>query len=115
MDAGTGIPGTMRAWVARAARRRTVACVRLPVPLPAADELLVRVRACGVCRTDLHVRDGDLPPHRDQVVPGHEAVGVVVAVGDRVAAPTVGTRVGIPWLRSTCGACRYCARGQENL
>ncbi|MEV3987640.1 zinc-binding alcohol dehydrogenase family protein [Streptomyces sp. NPDC049837] len=105
----------MRAWVARAARRRAVECVRLPVPLPAADELLVRVRACGVCRTDLHVRDGDLPPHRDRVVPGHEAVGVVVAAGDRVTAPGVGTRVGIPWLRRTCGTCRYCARGQENL
>ncbi|MEU9304784.1 zinc-dependent alcohol dehydrogenase family protein [Streptomyces sp. NPDC048269] len=105
----------MRAWVAPAGRPGTVECVELPVPVPEADELLVEVRACGVCRTDLHVRDGDLPPRLERVVPGHEAVGDVVAVGDAVTAPVVGTRVGVPWLRRTCGACRYCLRGQENL
>ncbi|WP_344262720.1 zinc-binding alcohol dehydrogenase family protein [Streptomyces sodiiphilus] len=103
----------MRAWVVSGPGR--LDAVELPVPQPAADELLVRIRACGVCRTDLHVRDGDLPPHRSPVVPGHEAVGVVVAAGPLAQAHPVGSRVGIPWLRRTCGTCRYCARGRENL
>ncbi|MFD6162106.1 zinc-binding alcohol dehydrogenase family protein [Nocardia sp. NPDC060256] len=99
--------------------------VREPVPEPAADELLVRVLACGVCRTDLHVAEGDLPVHRVGVVPGHEVVGEVVAVGSAVGSAAeesrftegfaVGDRVGIAWLRHTCGACRYCLRGAENL
>jgi propanol-preferring alcohol dehydrogenase len=110
-----GIPASMRAWVAPADRAGTIESVELPVPLPAPDELLVHVRACGVCRTDLHVRDGDLPPQRERVVPGHEAVGKVVAAGGEVTGPKIGTRVGIPWLRRTCGVCRYCTRGQENL
>lgn len=84
----------------------------VPVPSPAPGELLVRVLACGVCRTDLHVVDGDLPVHRLSVVPGHQVVGeVVVAAGDF----RVGERVGIAWLRHTCGACRFCLRGAENL
>ena len=84
----------------------------VPVPSPAPGELLVRVLACGVCRTDLHVVDGDLPVHRPSVVPGHQVVGeVVVAAGDFV----VGERVGIAWLRHTCGSCRFCLRGSENL
>lgn len=86
--------------------------VDVPVPSPAPGELLVRVLACGVCRTDLHVVDGDLPVHRPSVVPGHQVVGeVVVAAGDFV----VGERVGIAWLRHTCGSCRFCLRGSENL
>ncbi|HEX8866360.1 MAG TPA: zinc-binding alcohol dehydrogenase family protein [Lentzea sp.] len=86
--------------------------VDVPVPSPAPGELLVRVLACGVCRTDLHVVDGDLPVHRPSVVPGHQVVGeVVVASGSFV----VGERVGIAWLRHTCGACRFCLRGAENL
>lgn len=86
--------------------------VDVPVPSPAPGELLVRVLACGVCRTDLHVVDGDLPVHRPSVVPGHQVVGeVVVASGDFVA----GERVGIAWLRHTCGSCRFCLRGAENL
>ncbi|MET7937531.1 zinc-binding alcohol dehydrogenase family protein [Streptomyces sp. NPDC005322] len=103
----------MRAWVVRTPGR--IDQVELPVPRPAADELLVRVRACGVCRTDLHVRDGDLPPHRTPVVPGHEVVGEVVAAGPEAQVPAPGTRVGVPWLRRTCGRCKYCLRGQENL
>ncbi|MGW0736469.1 zinc-dependent alcohol dehydrogenase family protein [Streptomyces sp. NPDC002851] len=105
----------MRAWVTDADRPGTLELTELPVPVPAPDEFLVRVHACGVCRTDLHVRDGDLPPHQEHTVPGHEAVGEVVAAGDGVTAPPDGTRVGIPWLRRTCGTCRYCARGRENL
>jgi propanol-preferring alcohol dehydrogenase len=68
-----------------------------------------------VCRTDLHVRDGDLDPHRPAVVPGHEVVGTVTAVGDGVTRFAVGDRVGVAWLRETCGACRWCRRGRENL
>ena len=86
-----------------------------PDPEPAADELLVRVRACGVCRTDLHVAEGDLPVRRPGVVPGHEVVGEVVALGGAVVGFAVGDRVGVAWLRRTCGECRYCLRGAENL
>ncbi|MCP9207414.1 zinc-binding alcohol dehydrogenase family protein [Streptomyces sp. NEAU-Y11] len=103
----------MRAWVVRTPGRLDRA--DLPVPRPADDELLVRVRACGVCRTDLHVRDGDLPPHRSPVVPGHEVVGEVVAAGPRAEGERLGTLVGVPWLRRTCGRCAYCRRGRENL
>jgi propanol-preferring alcohol dehydrogenase len=90
--------------------------VTVPVPKPAADELLVAVAACGVCRTDLHVTEGDLPVHRAGVVPGHEVVGEVVALGAAAGTDfSVGDRVGIAWLRHTCGRCRYCVRGRENL
>ena len=88
----------------------------MAVPRPGPDELLVAVRACGVCRTDLHVTEGDLPVHRHNVVPGHEVVGEVVAIGsDAVAGFAVGDRVGIAWLRHTCGVCAYCLAGRENL
>jgi propanol-preferring alcohol dehydrogenase len=88
----------------------------MPAPVPAPDELLVAVAACGVCRTDLHVAEGDLPVHRVGVVPGHEVVGEVVAVGSAAGTEfVVGDRVGIAWLRHTCGQCRYCVRGRENL
>ncbi|MBE1610651.1 zinc-binding alcohol dehydrogenase family protein [Actinopolymorpha pittospori] len=110
----TTLPATMRAWVVPS--RGRLEAVELPVPTPAPDELLVRVRACGVCRTDLHVRDGDLPPHKSPVVPGHEVVGEVVGRGDAVPADLpLGLRVGVPWLRHTDEVCRYCTRGQENL
>jgi propanol-preferring alcohol dehydrogenase len=86
-----------------------------PAPEPGPAELLVRVRACGVCRTDLHVVEGDLPVHRPAVVPGHEVVGEVVGTGAGVTGFAIGDDVGIAWLRGTCGACRYCRRGAENL
>lgn len=87
-----------------------------PVPQPDAGELLVAVRACGVCRTDLHVAEGDLPVHRPAVTPGHEVVGEVVALGpDTGSEFATGDRVGIAWLRHTCGTCKFCLRGQENL
>jgi alcohol dehydrogenase, propanol-preferring len=86
-----------------------------PDPEPAAGEIRVRVEACAVCRTDLHVVDGDLPNPVLPIVPGHEIVGIVEALGAGVAAPALGTRVGIPWLGHTCGHCPYCASGQENL
>jgi propanol-preferring alcohol dehydrogenase len=87
----------------------------LPVPEPAPDELLVRVRACGVCRTDLHVTAGDLAVHRAGVVPGHEVVGEVAALGPLARGFATGDRVGAAWLRRTCGSCRYCRHGAENL
>ncbi len=89
--------------------------VELPVPEPTAGEILVRVRRCGVCRTDLHVAEGDLAPKRSCVVPGHEIVGVVERVGPGCGRFAPGARVGIAWLLETCGACPYCRRGRENL
>lgn len=90
--------------------------VTVDVPRPDPAELLVAVLACGVCRTDLHVTEGDLPVHRERVTPGHEVVGEVVEVGAGVAGDfAVGDRVGIAWLRHTCGECKYCRRGDENL
>ena len=90
--------------------------VTVPVPEPGSGELLVAVHACGVCRTDLHVAEGDLPVHRPSVIPGHEVVGEVAAIGsDTGGGFAVGDRVGIAWLRMACGSCRFCVRGQENL
>jgi propanol-preferring alcohol dehydrogenase len=87
-----------------------------PIPRPAAGELLVAVLACGVCRTDLHVAEGDLPVHRPHVTPGHEVVGEVVGTGSDTGDEfAIGDRVGIAWLRHTCGVCQYCRRGAENL
>ncbi|HVC94662.1 MAG TPA: zinc-dependent alcohol dehydrogenase family protein [Pirellulales bacterium] len=87
----------------------------LPVPQPAPGQLLLRVSACGVCRTDLHVVDGDLKAPKLPLIPGHEIVGTVAAVGKGVNGTALGTRMGVPWLGSTCGECRYCRSGQENL
>jgi alcohol dehydrogenase, propanol-preferring len=87
----------------------------LPDPRPAGGEVRVRVAACGVCRTDLHVVDGELPNPKLPIVPGHEIVGRVDALGAGVAHLAVGMRVGIPWLGYTCGHCRYCRAGRENL
>ncbi|HZT64501.1 MAG TPA: zinc-dependent alcohol dehydrogenase family protein [Acidimicrobiales bacterium] len=84
-------------------------------PEPGPGEALVRVSACGVCRTDLHLAEGDLAPRRPGVVPGHEVVGRVVALGPGASRFALGERIGIAWLRSTCGSCRFCQRGDENL
>src|SRR5215831_719131 len=103
----------MRAMVLRAPRTPLVEEIR-PDPAPGAGELRLRVLACAVCRTDLHVVDGDLPFH-GPVVPGHEIVGVVEATGAGARGLAVGERVGVPWLGRTCGHCAYCASGRENL
>lgn len=87
----------------------------LPVPEPAAGQVRVRVEACGVCRTDLHVVDGDLMHPALPLVPGHEIVGRVDALGDGVSTFRIGQRVGVPWLGHTCGSCAYCRSGHENL
>jgi propanol-preferring alcohol dehydrogenase len=84
-------------------------------PVPRAGEVLVRVHLCGVCRTDLHVVEGDLAVRRPHVVPGHQVVGTVAALGPGVTALSVGDRVGVAWLHQTCGVCRFCTHGAENL
>jgi alcohol dehydrogenase, propanol-preferring len=160
---GSDTSSLMRAWAATAPRPGMVLTER-PVPLPGPGEVLVEVEACGVCRTDLHLTQGDLPPHRPLTTPGHQVVGRVAALGPGVESPAnrtigettagrtsgaatpgrtggkaaaegtggeaatgradgeaaggsvaVGRRVGVAWLRSTCGRCRYCLRGAENL
>jgi len=87
----------------------------VPVPTPRANEIRVRVKACGICRTDLHVIEGELPPRRAHVIPGHQITGFVDAVGPEASRFRVGDCVGIAWLRSTCGTCRRCRSGNENL
>ncbi len=87
----------------------------IPQPAPGPGEIRVRVRTCGVCHTDLHIVEGDLPPKRVPVVPGHQIVGVVDGIGAGVRGFREGDRVGIPWLYSTCGECAYCRKGLENL
>ncbi len=84
-------------------------------PRPGPGEVLVQVRACGVCRTDLHLSEGDLAPRHPRITPGHEVVGTVVERGPGATRFEPGTRIGIPWLRGTCGRCRFCRRGDENL
>jgi propanol-preferring alcohol dehydrogenase len=123
------IPGTMRAMQLAApapVAEAPLRLVELPVPEPGPGQVLLRVLACGVCRTDLHILEGELPPHRSPVVPGHQIVAEVVALGPgaELVAPggapgapplIVGDRVGVPWLQQTDGTCRFCRRGQENL
>ncbi len=122
MDLAT-IPTTMAAWTvdvpgpvdgSQVAPGPLVQVCR-EVPRPGPDEVLVRVTACGVCRTDLHLCEGDLTPRRHGVVPGHQVVGLVAARGTDVTGLDVGQRVGIAWLRRTCGECRWCRSGAENL
>ena len=87
----------------------------VPVPSPGAGQVLVRVTACGVCRTDLHLVDGELPDAPLPIIPGHEIVGTVAVAGEGVDRFRVGDRVGVPWLGWTCGSCRFCTMGRENL
>jgi propanol-preferring alcohol dehydrogenase len=87
----------------------------VPVPEVGPEDILIKVRCCGVCHTDLHIVTGELPPRRLPVVPGHEVVGTVERAGERAGRFAVGQRVGAAWLRSTCGACRFCLSGRENL
>jgi alcohol dehydrogenase, propanol-preferring len=107
----------MIAWAAtgRGGEKGRVARTTRPVPEPREREILVEVRVCGVCRTDLHLTDGDLPPHAPGRVPGHEVVGTVAARGAGATRFDVGDRVGVAWLRRTCGRCAPCRTGRENL
>jgi propanol-preferring alcohol dehydrogenase len=104
----------MRAQVLSAAGRPLVAA-ELPSPHPGPQQVLIAVRACAVCRTDLHVVDGDLSDPKFPLVPGHEIIGTVVEKGAGAERFAIGDRVGVPWLGWTCGVCDYCRRGQENL
>ena len=94
---------------------RPLRLARLPVPEATGHDLLIRVSACAVCRTDLHIVDGELAPHLQPLVPGHEIVGTVVAAGAAALRFAPGARVGVPWLGGSCGACAYCLGGRENL
>ena len=105
---------TMHAMVLDAPRTPLVTRER-PLPAPAPGEILVKVAACGVCRTDLHVVDGELERPKLPIVPGHEIVGRVAALGQGVSGFSIGERVGVPWLGATCGTCLYCQSGAENL
>ena len=104
----------MRAQVLTAARRPLVAA-ELPMPRPGPEQVLIAVRACAVCRTDLHIVDGELPDPKLPLVPGHEIIGTVVEKGESVDRFRIGDRVGVPWLGWTCGVCEYCRSGRENL
>lgn len=104
----------MRAMVLRSPKT-PLALEERPDPVPGPGEIRLRVEACGVCRTDLHVVDGELPHPKLPLVPGHEIVGIVDALGSEVRDLAIGDRVGVPWLGHTCGHCGYCAEGRENL
>jgi propanol-preferring alcohol dehydrogenase len=111
-------PQHMKAWVVDVPgpmAHGPLIAVERPIPQPAPREILVRVSACGVCRTDLHLAEGDLAPRHPETIPGHEVVGLVEATGPGCQRFAPGQRVGIPWLRATCGRCRWCRRGAENL
>src|SRR5215472_15081277 len=104
----------MRAQVLSTAGRPLVAA-ELPLPSPAPQHVLIAVRACAVCRTDLHVVDGELTDPKLPLVPGHEIIGTIVEKGEGADRFAVGDRVGVPWLGRTCGVCEYCRAGKENL
>jgi alcohol dehydrogenase, propanol-preferring len=108
------IPSTMRAMVLEASRQ-PLRAMQVPVPQPMPQQVLIRVQACGVCRTDLHILEGELTHPKLPLIQGHQIVGTVVQVGVNVQKYQVGERIGVPWLGYTDGTCRYCLRGQENL
>ncbi len=108
------IPETMQAMVLEA-QEEPLVLQEVPVPAPGQDQVLIRVRACGVCRTDLHILDGELPDPKVPLIMGHEIVGEVVGLGERVENFAVGDRVGVPWLGYTDQTCLFCKRGRENL
>ncbi len=108
------LPVSMQAMVLDAGQRR-LQLKQLPIPEPSPEQLLIRVHACGVCRTDLHIIDQELTQPKQPLIPGHEIVGTVVQAGEQTTRFRVGDRVGVPWLGYTCGECRYCRKGQENL
>ena len=108
------LPLTMEAMVLEQPGRPLVH-QRLPLPVPSATQVLIKVLACGVCRTDLHILDGELAKPKLPLVPGHEIIGRVVQTGSEVTGLKAGDIVGVPWLSYTCGTCRYCLHEKENL
>jgi len=108
----------MKAWLLDTpalAINRPLRLRELSLPIPSEDEILLRVNACGICRTDLHVVEGELAVHRSPLIPGHQIVGRVTAIGSRVAGIAIGDRVGVAWLHRTCGVCEFCCSNRENL
>jgi propanol-preferring alcohol dehydrogenase len=108
------IPKKMRAMVL-GAPKQPLQAREVPVPKPNPEQVLIQIHACGVCRTDLHIVDGELTEPKLPLIPGHQIVGSVVQTGDHVEQFSLGERIGVPWLGYTDGTCRYCLRGQENL
>jgi propanol-preferring alcohol dehydrogenase len=108
------IPKNMRAMLLEA-QHQPLKLAKVPVPQPGVDQILVKVHTCGVCRTDLHVLDGDLSKPKLPLILGHQIVGTIVQLGTGVDCFSLGQRIGVPWLGYTDGTCRYCQRGQENL
>src|ERR1051326_9455422 len=104
----------MQAMVLRTPRQRLEA-TEMPVPKAESGQVLLKVRACAVCRTDLHIVDGELPKPKLPLIPGHEIVGVIAARGPGAERFKLGDRVGVPWLGGTCGRCDYCRSERENL
>lgn len=114
------LPKTMKAWAVTKpgpidGEQSPIKLVEKPVPTPKRGEVLVKVLTCGVCHTDLHVTEGDLPVHKENITPGHEIVGKVVACGPETQRFSLGERIGIPWFRHACGVCKFCRSGHENL
>jgi len=108
------IPKTMKAMVL-ATPGKPLQFMELPIPVPKPQQVLLKILACGVCRTDLHIIDQELTAPKLPLIPGHEIIGMVVGVGDEVKGLKEGDLVGVPWLGYTCGSCKYCLRDQENL
>jgi alcohol dehydrogenase, propanol-preferring len=108
------LPETMKAMVLHTPGQALV-CRELPLPTPGPGQALIKVHACGVCRTDLHVVDGELPDPKLPIIPGHEIVGTVVQQGPGIQAFRLGERIGVPWMGFTCGECPFCRSGKENL
>jgi propanol-preferring alcohol dehydrogenase len=108
------LPQTMKAMVMETPGQPLV-IKSLPLPVPSAQQVLIRIIACGVCRTDLHIMDSELPDPRLPLIPGHEIIGTIVQTGDTVKKLKTGDLVGVPWVGYTCGYCKYCLRDQENL
>lgn len=108
------LPITMKAMVMEAAGRPLI-YKSIPLPAPSAEQVLIKIIACGVCHTDLHIMDSELPNPKLPLIPGHEIIGTVVKTGNKVTNFKVGDLVGVPWVGYTCGHCKYCLRDQENL
>lgn len=108
------IPKNMRAMVLERLGEK-LKLMEMPVPKPGPEQVLIKIKACGVCRTDLHIVDGELPDPKLPLIPGHEIIGIVVGKGGKASSFRLGDRVGVPWLGYTDGTCRYCMKGKENL
>ena len=108
------LPENMQAMVL-GEQKKPLVLKTLAIPIPAPEQVLIRIIACGICRTDLHIMDGELPFPKLPLIPGHEIIGIVVKTGKQVSRIREGELVGVPWLGYTCGECRYCRKGMENL